>query len=569
MDFLHLILVMLVIVAGGVAVWFALRQARLFAELGATHERATRSEALASEASAKLASAEAAWQGQEATLRGAIDDARAQANEHENARIQLAAELEKQRALSQQQLDHARTLASEQARAMDKAQELLREMQSSHTKQTEDAIKRLASEALQQNNRSLIETAQQVLSLDREKGKAELSQRTNAVEQLVGPIQQLLARSDARLGQLEQSLAQSNATLSEQVRSLASTGEQLRSETGKLVKALREPHVRGRYGELQLRRVAELAGMTAYCDFDLQVSERDSEGEISRPDMVVRMPTGRSIVVDAKTNIQAYLDAFQSASPEEAHTQFERFARHVADQAASLGRKRYWAKVEGSPEFVVMFLPADTFLDAALQHRPDLIEHAHSSGVVLATPSSLIALLRVVAMGFREHRLAEEAAELRRLGAELHDKAARTMEHAARLGNSLNDAINRYNEFVGSYQHRLEPGLRKFAEAGLKGAKELPTINTVDAVGRVLAPAALPASVEVRPLPEPEPGSATGDVGAGLPLIEATPVEPKLLGEKPERSRRAPRTGALPKPELFFADAPTPDTQATASEPTI
>lgn len=530
MDLLHFILLVLVFIIGVVAVWFALRQSKLFAELGALTERASRAEQQASEVQERFAAAQEQWRDQEKQLHQQIDEVERVANAHENKCITLAGELDKQQAISEQQLAHAKLLAAEQSQAMERTQLMLREMQTSHTKQTEDAIKRMASEALQQNNKSLIETAQQVLAVDREKSKADLASRTVAVEQLVAPIRDVLSRTDARLGQLEQGMTQSSATLAEQVRALSSAGEQLRSETNKLVKALREPHVRGRYGELQLRRVAELAGMAAYCDFDLQVSERDSEGDISRPDMVVRLPTGRSIVVDAKTNIQAYLEAHQSDTTEGATAQFDRFARHVVEQAASLGKKKYWAKVEGSPEFVVMFLPFDALLDAALQRRPDLIELAHASGIVLATPSSLIALLRVVAMGFREQRLADEAAELRRLGAELHEKAAAAMEHIARLGNSLNETVNRFNDFVGSYQHRLEPGLRKFAEAGLRGAKELPKVVSVDASARTPLPSTLPSLTNNAT--HPAPGIAPAITIAASPSRELPPRSGDIEAER-------------------------------------
>jgi DNA recombination protein RmuC len=565
MDVMHFILLVLVFVVGGVAVWFALRQSRLFAEAGMLSERSARSEELASQTQERFSAAQDQWREHEAKLREAIEAAERAANEQENKSIMLAGELEKQRAMSEQQLAHAKQLAAEQTLAMERAQAMLRDMQASHTKQTEDAIKRLASEALQQNNKSLIETAQQVLAVDREKSKLELAQRTTAVEQLVQPIRDVLTRTDAKLGQLEQGLTQSSATLAEQVRALSNAGEQLRSETSKLVKALREPHVRGRYGELQLKRVAELAGMAAYCDFDLQVSERDSEGDIARPDMVVRMPTGRSIVVDAKTNIQAYLDAHQSDTTDEATQQLDRFARHIAEQAGALAKKKYWAKVDGSPEFVVMFLPNDAFLDAALQRRPDLMDQAHNLGVVLATPSSLIALLRVVAMGFREQRLAEEAAELRKLGAELHDKAAVAMEYVARLGNSLNESVNRYNDFVGSYQHRLEPSLRKFAEAGLRGAKELPRVVTVDAVSRAPSPALLAGSgsdpITVVALPSRalpnlhNTGDARTDLAPEPSPETTTPVEgkPSALQEqtKPKSPQKPAKNGSSSSAQVF------------------
>ena len=240
-----------------------------------------------------------------------------------------------------------------------------------------------------------------------------------------------------------------------------------------------KPHVRGRYGEIQLRRVAELAGMVNECDFFEQSQTRGPDGTALRPDMVVKLPSNRVIVVDAKTNIQGYLDAMSAATPAEADGHLDRFARHVSEQATALARKKYWTQYDGSPEFVVMFIPGDQFVDAALQRQPELLERAAEQGVILASPATLIGLLRAVAVGYKEQALAKAAEELRELGKELHERVATAMGHAARLGKSLNSAVDSFNDFVGSYERRVEPHLRRFEDAGVKSAKDLPEVGEV------------------------------------------------------------------------------------------
>ncbi|TVS08858.1 MAG: DNA recombination protein RmuC, partial [Phycisphaerales bacterium] len=273
------------------------------------------------------------------------------------------------------------------------------------------------------------------------------------------------------------------STLSEQIKVFAGHSEQLRSETGKLARALSRPEVRGRYGEIQLRRVAELAGMVAYCDFAEQTSVRDTEGRLKRPDMVVKLPNECVIAVDAKCNIDPYVRAVDTSDEQEREQLLERFAHGIAEQAKKLAAKSYWSDYEGGAEFVVMFVPGDQFLDAALARRSDLLEIAAQQGVILASPATLIGLLRAVAVGWAEQRLAEEARELRKLGSELHERASVALDHAAKLGQTIDRAVRQYNQFMGSVDSRLMPTLRKFEEAGAASGKSLPD----------------PAEIEVRP----------------------------------------------------------------------
>lgn len=337
----------------------------------------------------------------------------------------------------------------------------------------------LASDALSKSNTEFLKLAEERLRTQQTQASAELEKRKQSVEELVRPIAETLRRTDEKLAEIDKSRAESAAAIGEQLRSMTTASASLRDETGKLAKALREPHVRGRYGEIQLRRVAELAGMTSYCDFAEQDQTRDADGNAARPDMIVRMPNERTIVIDAKTNIQAYLEAINATTPEEAETQLDRFARHVADQATALGGKRYWSRYEGSPEFVVMFIPGDQFIDAALSRRADLIDKAAQQGVLLASPSTLIGLLRAVAVGYQEQRLATAAEELRRLGKEFHERAAVAYAHIARIGRGLSMAVDGFNDFAGSYEKRLLPTLRKFEEEGAKSAKDVPEFPEV------------------------------------------------------------------------------------------
>jgi len=303
---------------------------------------------------------------------------------------------------------------------------------------------------------------------------------------LVKPIGEGLAATREKLEAIEKSRVESFAALYERMDLVTQAGRGLREETNKLTKALSRPEIRGQYGEIQLKRVAELAGMTSYCDFTEQTSVRDSENNLLRPDMVVTLPNERIIVVDAKTPIYAYIEAVNSADDEERERNLDRFAGHVYDQAKKLSDKKYWTQFDGSPEFVVMFVPGDHFIDAALSRKPELLDFAAQRGVILASPSTLIGLLRAVAVGWREEKLAERAGELFELGKELHERAAVVFEHAGDLGRSLRQSVERYNKLVGSIDTRLVPTLKKFEDAGAASAKKLVEIKQVDANPRLL-----------------------------------------------------------------------------------
>ncbi len=345
----------------------------------------------------------------------------------------------------------------------------------------------LAAEALKTSNEEFLKLAVTKLETTQKESKAELDERKIAVEQLVKPISQTLKETREKLEELEKTRTKAFATLYEQVTQMTSANAQLKDETGRLTKALSRPEIRGRYGEIQLRRVAELAGMTRYCDFTEQSSVRDPEtGKLLRPDMIVTLPNERKIVVDAKANIDSYIQAVNAQSDEERQEHLEHFARNIVDQTKKLGDKKYWSLYKDSPDFVVMFVPGDHFIDAALSQRPELIEIAAENNVILASPSTLIGLLRAVAVGWREYQLAEEANELLKLGKELHSKAAIAFGYAASLGKSIGQTVDRYNQFASSVESRLMPTLRKFEDTGVKSAKELPEFTEVTVTTKLL-----------------------------------------------------------------------------------
>ncbi len=339
-----------------------------------------------------------------------------------------------------------------------------------------EAFKALTADALKASRAEFIEQARPVFDAARKEQR-----------ELVRPITETLAETKQKLGEIETKRTEHFARLNAQIEAMTGANATLKDETERLTRALSRPEVRGRYGEIQLRRVAELAGMTSYCDFSEQASVRDSEQNLLRPDMIVSLPNDRVIAVDAKTNINAYLEAVNAKDESEREAQLERFARHVAEQAKKLADKKYWAEYDGSPEFTVMFVPGDHFIDAALQRRPDLLEYAAEHRVILASPSTLIGLLRAVHVGWREQSLSEQAAALYELGRELHDRASTAFEHVSKLGESIRQTTERYNRVVGSIDTRLVPTLKRFEEAGAKSAKELAELKPVEAEPRALA----------------------------------------------------------------------------------
>ena len=363
-----------------------------------------------------------------------------------------------------------------------------------------DTFKALSADALRASSEQFLHLAKSSLATQTEEAKGDIEKRKIAIETLVKPVAESLGKFELRIGEIEKAREGAYSELKEQVRALGEGQLGLQRETASLVKALRQPTGRGQWGEMQLRRVVELAGMQEHCDFEVQHSSTTDEGKKLRPDLIVRLPGGKTIVVDSKTPMDGYLDALEASDDTVRDEALHRHARQVRTHIQQLSSKNYSAQFAQDPEFVVLFLPSESFFSAALQSDPGLIERGVDQGVILATPTTLIALLRAVAFGWRQESIAENAREISQLGRTLHERLGKLAEHFSKLGRSLGNAVEQYNSAIGSFETRVLTTARKFEE--LKAAPEAATIAhlaPIDNTPRSLQPSTPTAALSLDP----------------------------------------------------------------------
>lgn len=391
-------------------------------------------------------------------------------------------ELKNQNATQQAKLSETETRLLEEQKS---AQEKLALLEQAQVKLS-DVFKALSSDALRTNNQSFLDLAKTTLEKFQESARGELDKKQQAITELVKPVRDSLEKVDSKIQELEKTRIGAYHGMMQQLDNVLNVNRELRLETGNLVKALRAPAVRGRWGELQLKRVVEMAGMLEHCDFEQQASANTEDGRI-RPDVVVRLPGGRNLVVDAKAPLEAYLNALEFPDEAQKRLKMQDHARQIRSHISSLGRKAYWEQFNPAPEFVVLFLPGENFFSAALENDPGLIEAGVDEKVLLATPTTLIALLRAVAYGWKQESLAENAREISELGRELYKRISDMAGHWTKVGKSLGSAVENYNRAVGSLETRVLSSARKFKElqAGAESVEiEIPL--PVDQNARIL-----------------------------------------------------------------------------------
>jgi len=385
---------------------------------------------------------------------------------------------------ARQELIQSETRRVEESKSANEKLAMLNEAQA----KLSDAFKALSSEALQKNNAAFLNLANATLEKFQEGARSDLDKRQTAIDELVKPVKETLQKFDVKIGEIEKSRIEAYGGLTQQVRGLADAQVLLQREATNLVKALGAPRVRGRWGELQLRRVIELAGMLEHCDFIEQAHVATDEGAL-RPDVVVKLPGNKSLVIDAKTPMEAYLQALEAPSEPERRAKLAEHARNIREHMKLLGMKSYWKQFQPAPEFVVLFIPGESFFSAALEFEPDLIDRQiDENHVIPASPTTLIALLRAASYGWRQESLAENAQKISELGRVLYERVQTMSEHFGRVGSSLKGAVENYNKAVGSLESRVLVSARELRKLKVSdAANEIESPAQVDVIPRALA----------------------------------------------------------------------------------
>jgi DNA recombination protein RmuC len=488
------------ILAGGVLVWLFQRngtryleervRAQVNTELVAAQERLRGAEQQVVvlreelETSRKQTESLGAKLSEEAQRRSAADATNARVPELERviqerearigALLQEKSGLETQLAEMQARVDEERKASEEKLALLNDAQAKLSE-----------AFRALSAEALKINNTSFLELARENLEKFQAAAKGDLETRQKAIDELVKPLRESLETVNKRIGEVEQARTAAYASLTEQVKSLAGTQNQLQLETANLVKALRSPIARGRWGEIQLQRVVEMAGMVEYCDF-LQQESTDTEEGRKRPDMIIKLPNNKNIVVDSKVSLEGYLAALEAGDEAIKLNRMKDHARQVRTHISQLAAKSYWNQFNPTPEFVVLFLPGEPFFSAALEQDPELIEFGVDKQVIIATPTTLIALLKAVAYGWRQEQLAENAQKISELGRELYKRIRVLAGHFEDLRKGLNRATEAYNSAIGSLERNVLVAARRFKDLSISDGSDVPVVDMIDKQTRTL-----------------------------------------------------------------------------------
>ncbi len=337
----------------------------------------------------------------------------------------------------------------------------------------------LANQHLSSHSETFLKLAKESLGSHHERAKGELAAREQAVEALVRPIREALQRTESQINALEKSRQTAYGTIKAQLEAMAAGQRTLSTETRNLVNALRRPEVRGQWGEITLRRLVELSGMVEHCDFVTQAHQETEQGPI-RPDLIIHMPDRRQVVVDVKTPLDAYLDATQAENDEDRGKALARHAAKVNERIRELASKAYWSQFEESPDFVILFIPGDQFLSAALAEKPNLLDDALRQQIILATPTSFVALLKAIAYGWQQLEVAENASEIRTLAVQLYERLTTFASHLGNVGKELGSSVQAFNKAVGSLERMVMPAARRFTELGVNPKQPLPTMKAVE-----------------------------------------------------------------------------------------